>query len=282
MTRVEAPGKINLSLLVMSPRADGYHPVDSLVQTIEWCDVLEMEPVDERADLMVVTGADQLDPDDNLVLRALREVRRDTAVPTLSIELAKNLPVAAGLGGGSSDAAATILGAGRLTGLASEVLTSIATRVGADVPLFLIGGSLRMGGVGDVVTPVEPLSGFSVAIVVPGFGLSTAEVYRRWDELGGLTGETVADQEAPPALRGGMPLRNDLLPAALSLEPLLGDFMADVRGAWGAPVCLTGSGSACFGYFATVEEASDAAESVAALCETGRGVDLRPQGVELI
>ncbi|MEX0864524.1 MAG: 4-(cytidine 5'-diphospho)-2-C-methyl-D-erythritol kinase [Acidimicrobiia bacterium] len=282
MTSVEAPGKINLSLLVMSPRADGYHPVDSLVQTIEWCDVLEMEPVDERADVMTVTGADQLDPDDNLVLRALREVRRDTAVPTLSIELEKNLPIAAGLGGGSSDAAATILGAARLTGLASELLASIATRVGADVPLFLIGGSLRMGGVGEVITPVAPLSGFSVAIVVPGFGLSTAEVYRRWDELGGPTGEAVADQESPPVLRGGMPLRNDLLPAALSHEPLLGDFMADVRAAWGAPVCLTGSGSACFGYFATFEEASDAAESVAALCDTGRGVELRPQGVELI
>ncbi|HEX9762547.1 MAG TPA: 4-(cytidine 5'-diphospho)-2-C-methyl-D-erythritol kinase [Acidimicrobiia bacterium] len=282
MTRAEAPGKLNLSLLVMSPRADGYHPVDSLVQTIEWCDVLEMEQVDERADVMTVTGADQLDPDDNLVLRALREVRRDTAVPTLSIALEKSLPIAAGLGGGSSDAAATILGAGRLTGLASEVLPSIATRVGADVPLFLIGGSLRLGGVGDVITPVEPLSGFSVVIVVPRFGLSTAEVYRRWDELGGPTGEAVADQESPPALRGGMPLRNDLLPAALSLEPILGDFMADVRAAWGTPVCLTGSGSACFGYFATVEEAAHAAESVAALCETGRGVELRPQGVELI
>jgi 4-diphosphocytidyl-2-C-methyl-D-erythritol kinase len=161
-------------------------------------------------------------------------------------------------------------------------LPGIATRIGADVPLFLTGGTLRMGGVGDVITLLRPLDGFAVAVAVPPFGLSTVEVYRRWDQLEGPTGLALDPREAPPSLRDGMPLRNDLLPAALSVEPLLGDFMADLKEAWGIPVSLTGSGSGCFGYFTTVEEASDAAQAVVSISEVGRGVGLRRRGVAMV
>jgi 4-diphosphocytidyl-2C-methyl-D-erythritol kinase len=79
-----------------------------------------------------------------------------------------------------------------------------------------------------------------------------------------------------------MPLRNDLLPAAVSLDPRLGDFMADLRAAWGTGVCLTGSGSACFGYFPDLDEATDAASMVESTCAVSRGVDLRSRGVEIL
>jgi len=116
-------------------------------------------------------------------------------------------------------------------------------------------------------------------VVIPEFGLSTKDVYARWDRLEGPQGDDVPVGLLPPSLRDRMPMRNDLLPAALDVEPLLGDFMADVSGVWGTAVCLTGSGTACFGYFATLDEATDAASAVSHLAREGRGVELRDHGV---
>jgi 4-diphosphocytidyl-2-C-methyl-D-erythritol kinase len=273
MTVYEAPGKLNLSLHVSPPAADGYHPLESLVQTVEWCDRLLVTRSEE--------GVDSLDSDigDNLVEIALAEMRKTFAVPPLAMVLEKSLPVAAGVGGGSSDAAAALLAAAEASGTPRSELPGVAHRIGADVALFLTGGTLMMSGVGYEIEPVAPSEDFAVAIVVPDFGMVTKDVYARWDRLEGPVGPAIADNRLPPSLRGGMPMRNDLLPAALDLEPRLGDFMADIASAWGATVSLTGSGSACFGYFATVDEASDAATAVADLTREGRGVALRDHGV---
>ena len=140
-----------------------------------------------------------------------------------------------------------------------------------------------MRGRGEQIETVRPLEAFAVAIVVPEFGLGTRDVYERWDAMEGPEGTAVPDDRLPPSLRvGGMPMRNDLLPAAIDLEPRLGDFMADVASEWGTTVCLTGSGSACFGYFATLDEATDAATAVLGLVDQGRGVRLRGRGVARI
>lgn len=273
MSIYEAPGKLNLSLLVSPPRPDGYHPLESLVQTIEWCDLLDVEPGQEGVDTF------ESEIEDNLVEQALAELRKTAHVPPLSLELTKDIPITAGLGGGSSDAAAALLAGSDFGNIARSDLPDIAHRVGADVSLFLTGGTLMMRGVGYEIEESHPLGDFAVAIVVPGFGLGTREVYQRWDALEGPEGPAVGDDHLPPVLRGGMPMRNDLLPAALDLEPLLGDFMADVAAAWGTALCLTGSGSACFGYFATRDEASDAATAVSNLARGARGVALRDHGV---
>ena len=275
MRTYEAPAKLNLSLLVSPPRVDGYHPLESLVQTIEWCDLLEVGAGE---------GHDSLDSDieDNLVLKAIEQLRRSAEVPALAMKLTKAIPVAAGLGGGSSDAAAALRAAADIAGLSEDLVRDAAFRVGADVSLFLTGGSLIMTGVGDDLAVVEPFTDFAVAVVVPEFELASAEVYQRWDRLEGPVGTPVPDERLPPALRGGMPMRNDLLPAALDIEPRLGDFMVDVRAVWGVAPCLTGSGSACFGYFATLGEASDAAESVDGLAVVARGVALRGVGVKRV
>ena len=273
MITYEAPAKLNLSLLVSPPLSDGYHPLESLVQTVEWCDLLEVNPGEEGSDSL------RSDVGDNLVERALSELRETAPVPPLDMILTKEIPIAAGLGGGSSDAAAALLAGADIAGVTSPVLTDVASRVGADVALFLIGGTQMMRGVGYELERLQPPGDFAVAIVVPEFELATKDVYGRWDVLEGPEGDTVTDERLPPGLRGGMPMRNDLLPAALDLEPRLGDFMADVAVAWGSPVCLTGSGSACFGYFANLDEAVDAADAVAGLIEQGRGVALRDRGV---
>lgn len=276
--RVESPAKINITLLVSTPRSDGYHPLDSIVQTIEWCDTLDIEAAQEGRDEVTIVGA-ELDPEDNLVTRGLALVRTVKSVPPLEIRLEKAIPMEAGLGGGSSNGAA-ILTVGR-RGLDDDTLHSLAGQLGSDVPLFLKGGTQWMTGVGEVLEPWPRFTGFAVAVVVPDFGLNTAEVYRRWDRMEGPEGEVIPTAAAPPPLRD-LPLRNDLLPAALAVEPLLGDFMADLRSAWGTPVSMTGSGSACFGYFADVDEAESAALSVTHLCRHARGVALRDRGVEVV
>lgn len=273
MIAYEAPAKLNLSLLVRPPRDDGYHPLESLVQTVEWCDLLEVELGEEGRDSLVS------DIDDNLVERSLGELRKIVAVPPLALILSKKIPLEAGLGGGSSDAAAALVAAADVTGLSRSSLPEVASRVGSDVPLFLAGGTLMMRGRGEEIEPLQSLDDFAVAVVVPQFGLGAAEVYQRWDDMEGPEGPPVADQLLPPSLRSGMPMRNDLLPAALDLEPRLGDFMADLGSVWGTAVSLTGSGSACFGYFATVDEAKDAAASVSDLTGAARGVALRDRGV---
>jgi 4-diphosphocytidyl-2-C-methyl-D-erythritol kinase len=246
------------------------------VQTVSWCDRLNVEPSQEGGDIL------ESDIEDNLVSRALTALRKVGEVPPLAMRLEKDIPVAAGLGGGSSNAAAALLAGAEFGGLAKSLLPEVATSVGADVPLFLTGGTLMLHGVGGEIELLRPLEGCAMVVVVPDFGLATEEVYRRWDLMEGPLGPVVPDRDLPPGLRGGMPMRNDLLPAALELEPLLGDFMADVAAVWGTNVCLTGSGSACFGYFAGVDEASDAAEMVAGLVSRGRGVELRDHGVSWV
>lgn len=277
MTVYEAPAKLNLSLLVEPPRSDGYHPLESLVQTVEWVDTLTVEEADE--DQRVAEGID-LDDDENLAWKAWNRVKADHHLRPASLTLRKTIPAGGGLGGGSSDAAAALLAAVDHGGLEREVASSLAPELGADVPLFLTGGTLVMSGIGDVIERQQPLSGFAIAVVVPRFVLATADVYRRWDAMEGPEGEPILDKLVPPALRGGMPLRNDLLPAALDLEPELGDFLADIRSIWASPVLMTGSGSGCFGFFATVSEAADAAAAVPG-CRAAVGVELRDRGAAI-
>ncbi|HSK06820.1 MAG TPA: hypothetical protein VK990_04820 [Acidimicrobiia bacterium] len=279
MTRYQSPAKLNLALLVGSPRSDGFHPIESLVQTIDWFDILEIDGADQ--DLLEVQGAD-LDPEDNLVTRSLEELRRRGRVPPLHVRLDKRIPPGAGLGGGSSNAAATLVAVCELAGLPRSMAEETGPSIGSDVTLFFTGGTLLVTGVGESIETLPPLSGFAVAVAVPPFHLSTPEVYRRWDELEGPSGEEMIPRLLPPQLRDGMPIRNDLTPAAFDLEPELADFMADLRAQWGLQVAMTGSGSACFAFFPDLDEACDAATIVSSRCRATVGAGLRPLGVARI
>lgn len=270
-----APAKVNLALHVEPPRSDGYHPLESLVQTIQWCDTLTFSE-GEGSDSIDVEG-EAIEPEKNLVTKALGAVRAVGGLRPQAVTLQKDIPVGAGLGGGSSDAAAALTAAGKIAGFVD--LAPLALKVGADVPLFLTGGTLMMRGIGEVIEPLRPLGSFALAVAVPDFGLDTGDVYARWDQLEGPRGDVIPVERLPPALRDGIPIRNDLTPAALDLEPGLGDFMADLRSSWEGPVAMTGSGSGCFGFFATLDEAQDAAKASGVL--VARGVELRPRGVAI-
>ena len=136
-----------------------------------------------------------------------------------------------------------------------------------------------MEGYGERITAVDAVRDCAVAVVVPPFELSTPEVYRSWDRMDGPKGPGVEGRNLPPALREFGPLRNDLTPAAIAVEPELGDWIADLADRWARPVCLSGSGPALFGYFTDVDEATSAAAEVAGPNRSCRGVAFREVGV---
>ena len=203
--RVRALAKLTLSLRVIGVRDDGYHVIDAEMVTLDLCDVLD-----------IVDGTNTLPPD-NLVSRALTAVGRDAAVT-----LDKRIAMGAGLGGGSADAAAVFRWAG-CTDLA------LAASVGADVPFCLVGGRARVGGIGEVIEPL-PFEDRRFTLLTPDLHVSTPEVYRAWDELGGPV------SEGP----------NDLEPAALVVEPRLAAWRDRLADATGELPVLAGSGGTWF------------------------------------
>lgn len=275
MPEWEAPAKLNFDLRVAGPDRHGMHPLRSLVQTVEWTDLLTVEEGEE--DTLVVEGEEISRKGDNLVWRAVTALELASR-PRLELRLEKVIPVAAGLGGGSSDAAAMLAAAGDMLGVDGAAQTQAAVRVGADVPYFLTGGTALMEGHGEEITRLSPLAGFAVTVAVPPFPLTTPDVYRRWDELDGPTGPVVTGSGLPPPLRPNDELRNDLIPAAVSLRPELADWMADLERRWSRAVLMSGSGPACFAFFSDLDEAAGAAGEAG----ENRGVtaaDLRPRGV---
>lgn len=276
MSEWSANAKINVDLRVGSRRPDGLHPLRSVVQTIDWSDELAVEQGDE--DRLDVEGPSLPEGGDNLVWKAVESLVTDHR-PPLDVRLRKQIPVAAGLGGGSADAAAMLLATAELLGLSRAEVEAAAPGVGADVTYLLTGGTAVMEAAGEVITPLPAFDGFVVAIVVPSIHLVTADVYRRWDEMGEPVGDLLDGHHLPPPLRPIGEVRNDLEPAAISLQPQLGDWRSELARSWGGPVFMSGSGPSFFGVFRDLDEATGA---IAAAHDhrAARACDLRRWGVE--
>ena len=165
--RVRAYAKLNLSLRIGSLREDGLHSLDGLFTSISWHDELLIDTADE--DIFEGTANAQIpDGSDNLAWRAALSVRRESGTRVgLAVRLEKRIPVAAGLGGGSADAAATLAAVGRLLGVDAESLAATAPALGSDIPFCLAGGFASVAGAGEIVSPLGPLKGFAMAVVVP-------------------------------------------------------------------------------------------------------------------
>lgn len=279
--RAETYAKVNLALAVYPPMADGYHPIRGIFQTIRIADVVEVSPASE--DAISVSNDEAPSDDTNLAWQAVAAVRRAsrTAQPT-AVAITKAIPSGSGLGGGSADAAAALGLAGLRFSVGADELEEIATDLGSDVPFALRGGTCLVEGVGERLTEMPPLDDFGVAVVVPPFSMSTPAVYREWDRLDGPIGDTLDDRSLPPSLRDGLPIRNDLFPAARSLDGRIGDWHADLRQRWATDVAMTGSGSAFFAFFGSVEEADDAARSVDLPVRLAVGVSPSPVGWKLL
>jgi 4-diphosphocytidyl-2-C-methyl-D-erythritol kinase len=269
-----APAKVNLTLAVLGRRADGYHLLDSLVAFAREGDRLGFVPGGALS-LRVRGGtAEQAGPlDDNLVLKAARALAAE--FPRLRLgrfTLDKRLPVAAGLGGGSSDAAAAL----RLLARANRIkrsdprLLRIAASVGADVPVCLDPRPRRMRGIGELLSSPLPIPPLPAVLVNPGVAVPTKDVFAKL----GLkpAGPKKRADPAQPLPRERSRLiealtaqRNDLEPAAIQIQPMIAKVLDSLRAEPGCGLArMSGSGATCFAVFATSRQAAAAARSLAA------------------
>jgi 4-diphosphocytidyl-2-C-methyl-D-erythritol kinase len=253
-----AHAKINLVLRIGAVRPNGLHGIDGVFQSVDLGDTLRLEHADEDA-LSSESGGEVVDGRRNLAWRAVAAVR-DAAGSTqaLSLQLAKRIPIAAGLGGGSADAAAGLAAAGALLGVDGETQARLAVELGSDVPFCLVGGTARVSGTGERVDRLAPAGGYAAAIVVPPVEVSTAAVFAAWDRLDGSEAPEVGARDVPPSLRAHAPLGNELYPAAVEVAPLIDEWRAELASRWGRPVVLSGSGPSLFSFFVDADEASDA------------------------
>jgi 4-diphosphocytidyl-2-C-methyl-D-erythritol kinase len=230
-----ARAKLNLDLAVLKRRDDGFHDVRTTLQAIDLHDLITLTPA--RTTTLTISGLNVTKSADNSILKAhsaLEELTKQK-LPT-AIHLHKRIPPGSGMGGASSDAAATLRGLAALHHITTD-LTSIAKNLGADVPFFLYGGTAIAEGRGDHLTPI-PTHPQWFAIAWPDVELLTPDVYRAWDEI-----------------KGDMP--NQLTKAAMSIEPRLKEFANDLNNEsknWQ----MTGSGSAFFRRAANEDEARHA------------------------
>jgi 4-diphosphocytidyl-2-C-methyl-D-erythritol kinase len=238
--RAQAPAKINRELRVGPRRSDGYHEIRSRFATIDVADEIEAEEAARFELTCEPPGLPSAPP--NLVARAaLALAERAGVEPRARLRLVKRVPIGAGLGGGSADAAVTLLLLRRLwrLSLSDRDLATVAASLGSDVPFFLEGGEAEVGGRGERVEPREDRPSEELSLLVPPFSASTAEVYAAFDRVGGA-GALPKRLEIEANGRFFGP--NDLERAVVALRPELGDYLSSGRRV--ARECgLTGSGS---------------------------------------
>jgi 4-diphosphocytidyl-2-C-methyl-D-erythritol kinase len=261
---IEAPAKINLHLKVGEKRSDGFHNIDSLFAAIGLSDTLRFECVEK--------GGCSL-PEDNLVSRAVSRFRELTGFDVgLRIRLEKRIPIGAGLGGGSSDAASTLLALNALSGacVPLEKLREIAALLGSDVPFFLTGGAAFVSGRGEFVRPVKSPENLWVLLVMPPFSCDTANAFRLLDQARGtnipgepalaIAGKNLSAQELIQALEQDpetWPFFNDFLVTG-NYQTII-DMLINKGASFAG---LSGSGSCCFGIFKTKDQAEKVGKEI--------------------
>jgi 4-diphosphocytidyl-2-C-methyl-D-erythritol kinase len=259
-----APAKLNLVLHV-GPPDGGMHPIASLFASLELADELDVEEASGAADTVICPGVDG----ENLAAAALAAFRERVpgALPPLAVRIHKRIPIAAGLGGGSADAAAALRAANRLTGapLDADALRALAAALGSDVPSQVDPRHAVVTGTGEVVEPIE-LPPVDVVLVPDPRGLSAGQVYAELDRRSGWR-----ERLDPAPLRrvAGADARtlagvldNDLAPAAIALLPDVAGALDSLRAAGALGACVSGSGPTCFGLFESESAATRAAASI--------------------
>lgn len=266
--RLAAPAKVNLYLHVTGRRVDGYHLLDSLIAFTALSDQLELGPADGMRLAVEGAFADNAGPlDDNLVLRAARALADAAKVDKgMAGRLVKNIPAAAGLGGGSADAAAALRGLMRLWDIPRDAvdLPSLALELGADIPVCLAAGSSFVGGVGEQIEAAPALPKAGLLLVNPGVALATPSVFA--GRRGGFS-PPGRFSESPPSVEALARLLgerdNDLTEAAIRLAPVIADVLATLESAPGCHLArMTGSGATCFGLFDDEAAAAGAASAL--------------------
>ena len=270
---VWAPAKVNLFLEVLGKRPDGYHAVAMLMLAIRRFDTLCIKEEPSGAISLQCNRSDLSTGPDNLVVRAARLLQERTGCPRgCRIRLLKRIPLAAGLGGGSSDAAATLLGLDRLwqLGLPPSELEKLGAELGSDVPFFFHLPAAWCTGRGEIVTPVGLPRPLDLVLVCPSFGCSTAAVYGQVqvpqapvDGSALLAAAGSGDAEAIGRL-----LHNRLQPAAAALAPKIAEYLDRLRALNPAGALMSGSGSTLF---AVCRDRPEAERIAKEMRDSGRG-----------
>ena len=260
MTRltIPAPAKINLGLEVRGRRDDGYHELVTIFQALEFGDTVHLEPARAIEGESAVEG---LDPTSDLAFRAAHELQARTGTTHgVHIRINKQIPVAAGLAGGSTDAAAVLLGLRRLWKADPSAICATARALGADVPFFLHPGTALGLARGDELQPLPPAPRRWVLLARPHVTISARDAYAELRPSEWSGGDATLEQA--DAIRRGQfepaQLTNDLQAAAIRLVPEVAEVLCALEAAGSAPALLAGSGPTCFGLFPSQASALDA------------------------
>lgn len=248
--RWNAHAKLNLALGITGKRPDGYHLIDTIFQEISLADVLEIEPAGR-----ITTYCPGVSPEDSTVQRAAEAFFQSAGFSGgASIRVEKNIPMGAGLGGGSSDAAAVLCALNHMYGhpLPRSELLNMAVRIGADTPAFINGGTQRARGIGDILSPIQNRCRFLYLLVKPQKSISTKDAYALYDRLPKTdvqVGRAVQALQCSDRTMFREFAANALLPAASSLVPEIPKIGQELIDLGAAFWMLTGSGSCVFGIF---------------------------------
>jgi len=262
--RLYAPAKVNFRLDVLSRRPDGYHELRMIMQRIDLCDEIEIS-LHQGAGISLSCLHPYIPQDKrNIVWKAAAEILncfgKDVGI---KIQMKKNIPVGAGLGGGSSDAATTLMGLNDLlgTGLTDQQITSIGLKLGADVPFFIFKNAAVAEGIGDRLSPLEHIPKLWLLLVNPGIHVSTSWVYQNLN----LTSEKVA-AKLPFLYKSAADvcsiLSNDLEPVTLRRYPIIQEIKNKLLAAGADGTLMSGSGSTVFAVFSTESAANEALGSL--------------------
>jgi 4-diphosphocytidyl-2-C-methyl-D-erythritol kinase len=245
-----AHAKVNLTLEVVRRRDDGFHEIRSLMVPLALADRLALIPGGRRLRIEVPNDP-TLEGEHNLAFRAASAFRDRFGLPGVTIRLEKRIPIAAGLGGGSSDAAAVLRGLARLRGIDPALLFPLAEALGSDVPFFLTEKPALAGGRGERLEPAPRLPPLWLFLVKPDFGISAADAYRAWRRADSMQFRTrqAVWETARSASQVGRFLRNDLQPGCLELQPHLAQLLQRLSKLGAAGALMSGSGSTCFATF---------------------------------
>lgn len=247
--RLAAPAKINLHLEILGQRADGYHELETVFQCLDLHDEVQVELTGGGGIALACDDNDLPHGPNNLAWRAASEVQAvRPRCGRILIDLRKRIPVGAGLGGGSSDAAAVLRALQRLlpTPLPAEEVEAIAAKLGSDVAFFLRGGTAHALGRGEQVTPLDDLPQIPVTVLKPPVPLATPEVYGALNPTDRGPRQPLGVDKWKARLRQApVPLFNRMTEAACRLQPAVGELLAWL-GQKKVPHLMSGSGSACF------------------------------------
>ena len=265
---VPAPAKINLALHVTGRRGDGYHLIETLAVFAGPGDALRFEPAaTDRLDIDGPFSRGLTADGGNLVIRARDLLRREMpGAPPVAIRLTKNLPVASGIGGGSSDAAATLRGLARLwaSSLGDADLARLAASLGADVPMCLAARPLVARGVGEELEPIDAWPPLHLVLVNPGVAVSTPAVFAALAIRDNPPLPPLPNRRDAGSIAGWLAnTRNDLEAPARGLAPAIGAVLDALRSAGAGLARMSGSGATCFGLFDSAADARAAQATIA-------------------